>query len=101
MLPAGAFVSYASGMRELSSQQSKGIFRQIAEVDGAQGVKTVIENHDAWVHNDEVLEAIDAAMQMAAAARPRGPELTQRIARQRAALGSLVTRVPLRFSNAG
>lgn len=88
-------------MRSLSSQQSKGIFRQLADVAGGAGVKMVIENHDAWVHNDEVEAEITIALCQATAARPRTPELSRRLAAQRRALAPLVNILPSALSHAG
>jgi len=71
-------------MRTLSSEHSKGIFRQLASVEGATGVKTIIENHDSWVHNAQVQAEIACLM-----VRPQ-PAVAQRIARNQQALAPLI-----------
>ena len=80
---------------------TKGIFEQLADTDGSTGVHTVIENHDAWLHNAAVQLHITAAIRTQLARSPR-PEITaRRIELQRQKLQSLVTRLPIRLSSAG
>ena len=88
-------------MSRLSSETSRGIFRQLADVAGGSGVKTVIENHDAWLHNDATEAEITSAIRAEAAYRSRPPEIARRIDAQRRALVGLVTALPARISTAG
>ena len=80
---------------------SKEIFAQLAETDGAMGVQAIMENHDAWVHNEGVLRAITAAMRVQLERAPRGEIVSRKIARQRQSLAGLVTGVVGRMSSAG
>jgi hypothetical protein len=80
---------------------SKAIFEQLADTDGAMGVRTVIENHDAWVQNAAVQLNITAAMRAQLARTPRPEIVNRRIELQRQKLQSLVTRLPIRLSSAG
>jgi len=88
-------------MRTLGSQDSKGIFRQLAAIPGASGVKTIIENHDAWLHNAAAEAEITAQIRAIALYRLRPAEVMARLAAQREALAPLVTRLPMRFSHTG
>jgi hypothetical protein len=88
-------------MRTLSSEQSKGIFRQLADVEAPAAVHTVIENHDAWVRNETVADEVTAALQIVAAGKPRSAAVMQKIAAQRRALLSLTTCLPSRLLYAG
>ena len=88
MLPPPCDISYDRHMGILSSQQSKGIFRQLADVDGGAGVKTVIENHDAWVHNESIAAEINATIVLAAAGKQRSDAVRDKILHQRALLGT-------------
>jgi hypothetical protein len=88
-------------MRKLASEHTKGIFRQLGGVEGATGVKTIIENHDAWVHNAQVQDQITQAMRMQTMHKPRMAGVSERIARNRAALSGLVQRLPMRVGTAG
>ena len=88
-------------MRTLCSTQA--IFRQLAHAHGpaSDNVKTVIENHDAWLHNADAQIAVSAALRLHLARSPRPESVTRRIFQQRASLDALVTRVATRFSSAG
>ncbi len=88
-------------MSRLSSETSRGIFHQLANVPGGSGVKTVIENHDAWLHNLAAEIEITSAIRAAAAHRLRPARIARRLARQRQSLASLVTHLPARLSTAG
>ena len=75
------------------------VFAQLARTPGSGGVKTIIENHDAWTHADAVYARLDLAL------RARLEQSTDalrkaRIERQRHALAPLVTRLPSRTSAA-
>lgn len=87
-------------MRQIQSEQSRGIFRQLANLSEPTGVKTVIENHDAWLHNADVEEEIALAL-LALEHRSRPAETTKKMQAQRQALAGLVTRVPCRIASAG
>ena len=78
---------------------TQALFAQLAAVPGTQGVKNLIENHDAWAHT-ETVAALRAAWARLAAT-PRGAALEGRIARQRQALAPLVTPLSLRYASAG
>lgn len=88
-------------MRRIARTHSKAIFRQLSQTEGATGVKTIIENHDAWLHNADVQAEITVATRLAVLNRPRGEVTAQRIARQRQSLAALTTRLPHRLSHAG
>ena len=78
---------------------TRALFAQLAAIPGALGVKTLIENHDAWAHS-EALPAMTVAWARVAA-MPRNPALEARIARQRQVLEPLVTRLSMRYASAG
>jgi hypothetical protein len=80
-------------------QDTQSLFAQLAAVPGAQGVKTLIENHDAWTHS-ETLAALKAAWTRLAA-QPRDPALQTRIARQQKTLAPLLTRLSVSYASAG
>ena len=84
-------------MRELS--HTKAIFQQLGNTPGGQGVKTIIENHDAWLHNDEIQISVALRAQLVAQRRPES--VARRIEAQRSRLDRLVTRLPMRLSTAG
>jgi hypothetical protein len=86
-------------MRTLS--HTKAIFQQLRATDGATGVKTIIENHDAWLHNEDVRAAITIALRTQLTAQRRPDSVQQRIAAQRDQLARLATRLPLRLCTAG
>ncbi len=86
-------------MRMLSDSQA--IFQQLAETSGDQGVNVIIENHDAWVQQDEVGEALTAAVRLQLSRNSRDEVLLQRIARQRKTLSTLTTQLRGRASRAG
>ena len=78
---------------------TQALFTQLAAVPGTQGVKSLIENHDACNHGDTV-SALRAAWARLAAL-PRDPSAEARITRQRPALAPLVTPFPVRCASAG
>jgi hypothetical protein len=78
---------------------TRALFGQLAAVPGAQGVKNLIENHDAWAHG-ETVAALRAAWTRLAA-MPRDPALEARIVRQRKTLEPLVTRLSVCYASAG
>jgi hypothetical protein len=82
-------------------QDHRGLFHQLAHTPGSAGVKTIIENHDAWLHNHELSALVSPAMRLEIVHRARAAGLTERIATQRAALAPLLTRLPRRLSDAG
>ena len=84
-----------------SFSDSKAIFEQLSDTDGAMGVQTVIENHDAWVQNAAVQLNITAVMRAQVTRAPRPELVNRRIELQRQKLESLVTRLPIRLSSAG
>lgn len=86
-------------MRTLS--HTKAIFQQLRATDGATGVKTIIENHDAWLHNEDVCDEITVALRTQLSAQRRPDSVHQRIVAQRDQLARLVTRLPFRLSTAG
>jgi hypothetical protein len=88
-------------MRHLASEQSRNIFRQIAAVPGPAAVKTVIENHDAWLHNQDAVDELDAMLRRAVECRHRTDEQTRRIAAQRQALSAVAVVLPRSLANAG
>jgi hypothetical protein len=77
------------------------MFGQLADTDGAQGVKTLIETHDAWVNNAAVLSEITAAMRAQLARTQRAESVTRRILRQRDVLARLAVGLPKRARSAG
>jgi hypothetical protein len=79
---------------------TKAIFEQLADTDGADGVHTIIENHDAWLHNAAIHIQINAAMRAQLARAPRPEIVSHRIQTQRQKLQSLITRLPMRLSSA-
>jgi hypothetical protein len=79
---------------------SKSIFEQLADTDG-QGVQTLIETHDAWVHNTAVLAQITAALRAQLAQTPRPASVSRRLAEQQHALQPLVITIRRRLATAG
>lgn len=80
-------------------EDTQAIFRQLAQTPGGGegGVKCIIENHDAWVHSEEVQAALAAKVRAGGdGGRSRD---AARIEAQRARLQRLVT--PLRRRSAG
>lgn len=69
---------------------SQAIFRQLGEVKEPNAVHTLIENHDAVLHNDVALSQLNALTRARLDSQARSPEVAARIARQRAALRPLV-----------
>ena len=82
-------------------RDTQDIFEQLARTDGSGGVKTIIENHDAWTHNTAIEQALSAAVISRLAHMPRDPAREARIERQRHALASLSVRLKSRYSSAG
>lgn len=73
-----------------SRQNSQAIFRQLGEYPEPNAVHTLIENHDAVLHNDHVLSQINAQVVAQLKNRSVEPQLAAKIAHQRAALAPLV-----------
>lgn len=88
-------------MQTTLNHNSRAIFRQLAAVPGASGVKTIIENHDAWLHSEETEAEITAALRLEAVCRPRSASLNARLEANRQALSSLVVQLPSRLAHAG
>jgi len=80
---------------------TKQIFEQLADTDGSHGVKTLIETHDAWVHNEAVLSQISVAMRAQLARTHRPDAVARRIQQQRETLARLVLGRPQRSRSAG
>lgn len=80
---------------------SLAIFHQLAATpgDGSGGVKCIIENHDAWVHSEDVQAAITADLRLQLGRRD--DTRAARIDAQRARLESLVTVLRGRVASAG
>lgn len=81
--------------------QTREIFSQVAEADGAAGVRVVIETHDAWLRGGEVAAGMTAALRAQVERMSRPPAVAARIAQQRANLAPLVTRIGVRAFKAG
>ncbi|HUO10849.1 MAG TPA: hypothetical protein VM008_21280 [Phycisphaerae bacterium] len=79
---------------------TRDIFEQLADTDGATGVRTIIENHDAWLNNSAVQHHINAAIRTQLARSARAEIVTRRIELQRQRLQALITRLPIRLSSA-
>ena len=75
------------------------VFAQLARTPGSGGVKTVIENHDAWTHADATYVALNATLR---ARLEQSADVLHkaRIERQRQALTPLVTRLASRTAAA-
>ena len=87
-----------------SLEDSKLIFQQLAQADDAApggGVRTIIENHDAWTHNASILSQLSIALRTHLTYASRPAPISQRIARQQRRLQSLVTTLPTRLPAAG
>jgi hypothetical protein len=80
---------------------SQAVFQQLAGAPAPGGVRAVIENHDAWLHADDVADAVAAAMRAQAARAGYDPGRSARIDRQRRSLQQLVTPLKLRRATAG
>jgi hypothetical protein len=75
------------------------LFAQLARTPGSGGVKTIIENHDAWTHADSVYARLDRTL------RTRLEQCSDalrkaRIDHQRHTLAPLVTRLSSRSAAA-
>lgn len=81
-----------------SYPDTQAIFRQLAACDSPGGVRTIIENHDAWSQGDELERAVTLA---ARRQMLRGGFNESRVARQRARLRAVVVTLPARVSSAG
>lgn len=77
-------------MQVYARQSSQAIFRQLGEVKEPEAVHTLIENHDAALHNEIALVQLNATVRTRLSAQSRDPELIARIARNRAALRPLI-----------
>jgi hypothetical protein len=77
------------------------IFSQLASTpgDGSGGVQCIIENHDAWVHAEDVQAAITTTLRLQVARRDDARNA--RIESQRTRLQSLVTVLRTRVATAG
>ena len=92
-----------------SIYDSHAVFEQLASLDasGSAGeaaggpVKCIIENHDAWIHNAQIETLLNAAHRLQIARAQRDEVVAAKIRRQRASLGTLITRLPQRISSAG
>lgn len=96
---------YASiDMSSMTTDNSAAIFQQLAalrDVADSAGVKTVIENHDAWLHAEHAERSIPVlAKAQVAYLRSTHPD-QPRLERQCRQLSSLVVRLPVRVSLAG
>jgi hypothetical protein len=80
-------------------QDTQALFGQLAAVPGTQGVKSLIENHDAC-HHSETVSALCAAWARIAS-MPRDAATQARIDRQRRTLAALITVPPLPYASAG
>jgi len=85
-------------MRRLSD--TRAIFQQLAAAPGNGGVRVIIENHDAWIRNEEADGALTTALRVALVRSPRDPQRAARIERQRQRLLPLVTKLRSRLSSA-
>ena len=72
------------------------LFAQLAAVPDTEAVKTLIENHDAWQHNDAALAALDRTLHTRLATFPRDVVRDERIHTQRQRLRNLATVQPTR-----
>jgi len=97
MLTAHSLICYGEHMQIDDSQD---IFAQLAQTDGAQGVKTIIENHDAW-SNSEVVQAAVHTHIWGRMGLAKDPVRLAKVERQRAALRSLVVHPATRTLAAG
>lgn len=77
-------------MQAYARQDSQAIFRQLGEVKEPEAVHTLIENHDAALHNEITLIQLSTTVRTRLGTQSRDPELTARIARNRAALRPLI-----------
>ena len=90
-----------------SFYDSQAVFEQLASLEasgseaGGGAVKCIIENHDAWIHNCQIETLLNAAHRLQIARSQRDEVVAARIRRQRASLGTLITRLPQRISSAG
>ena len=80
---------------------TKALFAQLADIPGTQGVKTLIENHDAWHHNDRILTAADATLRSRLINLQTDPVCLARIQQQRLRLQTLATQIGQRYASAG
>lgn len=81
------------------SSESRAIFAQL-RAEPRAAVRSVIENHDAWLHSASVQAEIDATITRRLAGQPRLAAVAQRIAEQRQALAALVVRMPAHVGKA-
>ncbi len=75
---------------------TRAIFTQLGDFCSGPAVKTLIENHDAWTHNELVESLATARLHL----QPRDAATQARIARQRQALAPLVVRLPAAYAAA-
>ena len=86
-------------MANLLTHQSKALFRQLADAPGPSGVKTLIENHDAWLNNTAIQSEISVALRHQLTHTPRPTETAQRITNQRRALAVLAIPLPVKLAH--
>jgi hypothetical protein len=79
--------------------EAQDVFAQLSRTHGSEGVRSVIENHDAWTNAESIEKALNAALR---ARLEHASDALQaaRVARQRHALAPLVTRLPARQATA-
>jgi hypothetical protein len=77
---------------------TRALFQQIAQIEG-DGVKTLIENHDAWLHNGTSVAAANVAGRMLRAQLP--PAAGKQVAAQRNRLSPLLIRRQAPIASAG
>lgn len=88
-------------MQSYPRHDSQAIFRQLGEVKSPDAVHTLIENHDATLHNEQAWQELSTLTLAKLSSAPRDPEIAARIARQRAALRPLVVNLSRKQLQAG
>ena len=79
-------------------EDSQLLFAQLAVTPDAQAVKTLVENHDAWGHNEAIASALDRTLRASLATFPRDRVRDERIHTQRQRLRPLITVLPARHA---
>jgi len=77
-------------MKSPSRHDSQALFRQLSQVPEPGAVHTLIENHDAALHNEQILMRLSTMTLARMGCKPRDAQIAARIAKQRAALRPLV-----------
>lgn len=77
-------------------EDSQLLFAQLATVPESHAVKTLIENHDAWQHNETIMTALDRTLRTRLTTFPRDVIRDHRIQAQRHRLQPLITVLPAR-----